>query len=201
MRSAALGVALLLAVVSGCSARDAALAEVGPLASGGGSPSASPSSAPSAGLDPSPWSSSSPVAPSIPIAAEPATPQGARAFTEHYFTSAVNLAYATGDAAGVSALSDSACGSCANIVADVRRLADADHRVTGQRFKLEFAEAAPPDIDGDVIVDFRFSSDPYVEIDGSGATIRSEPPQVRQDAQVMLRRGETSWTVVAIRTV
>jgi len=113
----------------------------------------------------------------------------------------VNEAYATGNTAGIDALSDPACGSCANIVADVDRLAAADHKVGGERFKLHFIEAAPPEPDGSVIVDFRFSSDKYVEVDASGNVLRTEPPQLDQDAQVKLLRRGSAWTVVAIRTV
>lgn len=199
MRTAAAGAALLVAVVSGCSSSDAAPAEVEPLASGTVSATSTPQADTSAHRAPTTDQVGSSAG--VPHAALADTPQGARAFTQYYFAAVVNDAYATGDPSQVAALSDSACGSCANIVADVERLVDAGHRVSGDRFKLKFAEAAPPEPDGSVIVDFRFSSDEYVEVNAVGDVIRSEPPQIDQDAQVKLSRRGSAWTVVAIRTV
>ncbi len=137
----------------------------------------------------------------VPTAARGDSPRGAKEFASYYFTSVVNDAYASGDPAQVIALSDSSCGSCANIVADIERLNNAGLRVEGHRFKLRFAEAAPPDTDGSVIVDFRFSSDAYVEVNTAGETRLTEPPQVDQDAQVKLLWRHSSWIVLGIRAV
>ena len=71
----------------------------------------------------------------------------------------------------------------------------------GKRFDISFAEATQPDPDGSVIVDFRFSSDPYVEVDETGKAIRTEPAQVDQDAQAKLAWRGTGWVVTAIRTL
>jgi hypothetical protein len=196
VRTVAVGVALLVAVASGCSASDEVPAEVRPLASG--SLESSPQVVPSTQASPS---SSPSSAQAVPQAAQEQSPQGARAFTEYYFAAVVNDAYVTGNTARIDALSDPACGSCANIVADVKRLTDAGSKVSGKRFNLQFIEAAPPDPDGSVVVDFRFSSDKYVEVDAAGSTLRTEPPQVDQDAQAKLIRRGSSWIVVAIRTV
>lgn len=198
MRCVTAGVVLLLAAVSGCSSGDAAPAEVGPLASATASAGTgvAPTSTPSAG-----GSAEVPVVRDVPTVAQVESPQGASAFVTYYFTTIVNGAYASGDPAAVAALSDPACGSCANIVADVLRLTKTGRRVAGDRFKLHFAEAASPDEDNSVVVDFRFSSDTYAEVDSAGRTVRTEPAQVRQDAQVKLDRRGGSWVVVAIRTV
>jgi hypothetical protein len=137
----------------------------------------------------------------VPPEAMPATPQGAAAFARYYFGALVNQAYESLDPASVQAHSTSACGSCDAIVTDVERLRDARLRVPGQRFKIGFAEAAPAEADGSIIVDFRFSSDPYVETDAGGEVVREEPAQVDVDGQAKLIRRDGGWAMEAIRTV
>ena len=145
--------------------------------------------------------SPTPFALPVPPEATPETPQGAAAFARYYFGDVVNAAYDRLDPEPVAALSASECNSCANILKDVVRLREAGLRVAGDRFKILFAEASPPDPDGSIIVDFRFSSDPYVEKDASGKQVREEPAQKDQDAQAKLIRRGDGWVVTAIRTV
>lgn len=194
MRTVAAGVVLLLVAISGCSSDEAAPAEVAPLASESGAGSvASPSPAATSGVE---------AIPSPPAEAAAGTPQGASAFAEYFFNVVVNDAYHARDPSKVTAFSDAACGSCQNIVADIQALREAGLRVSGKRFKVQFAAAAAPDTDGGgVVVDFRFSSDEYVATNSSGESVRSEPAQIDQDAQVKLLRRSSSWVVVAIRTV
>ena len=137
----------------------------------------------------------------VPPEATPETPQGAAAFARYYFGDLVNQAYEDLDPRPVEAASTSACGSCEAVVSDIERLREAGLRVAGDRFKIVFAEAAPADVDGSIIVDFRFSSDPYVETDGAGKVVREEPAQIDQDAQAKLVRRDGGWVVDAIRTV
>ena len=171
---------VLAAAVAGCGGDEEAPRTLPTL------PSASPSAA---------------AVPSPPAEALAETPQGASAFARYYFADLVNAAYKTQDTSAVEALSHADCGSCANVVKDVQRLKAAGTKVAGQRFKISFAEAAPAAPDGTIVVDFRFSSDPYKEVGGDGEVVREEPAQVDQDAQVKLRRQAGSWVVVAIRTV
>ena len=152
-------------------------------------------------LPTAPTSSPTPVALPVPPEATPETPQGAAAFARYYFGEVVNAAYDRLDPTPVQSLSAADCNSCANIVKDIERLRDADLRVAGDRFKVAFAEAAPAEADGSIIVDFRFSSDPYVEKDASGKQVREEPAQKDQDAQVKLMRRGGGWIVAGIRTV
>lgn len=151
-------------------------------------------------LPPVPSVSPAPSEMPIPPEAMAETPQGASAFARYFFD-IVNQAYASGDASTVTALSASECESCKNIAADVRRLGAAKLMVDGSRFKVAFAEAAPAEADGSIIVDFRFSSDPYVERAKDGSAVREEPAQVDVDAQVKLRRRGSAWEVYAIRTL
>lgn len=151
-------------------------------------------------LPPVPVVSPTPAVLSIPPEAMAETPQGAAAFVRYYFGDVVNQAYATLDAAQVAALSGTECASCANVVADVERLRDASVTVAGSRFKIAFAEAAPSDEDGSIVVDLRFSSDPYVEVSADGTTVREEPAQVDVDAQVKVVRQAEAWVVAAIAT-
>lgn len=149
-----------------------------------------------------PTASPTPTALSVPPEALAETPHGAAAFTRYYFAQVVNEAYTALEPSMVRELSAAECGSCANIVSDIERLREAGLRVEGLRFKIAFAEAPPADPDGSIIVDFRFSSDPYVEQDENGATLRQEPAQTNQDAQVKLvPRPSGGWIVEAIRTV
>lgn len=141
------------------------------------------------------------AAPSPPPEAMAETAQGASAFTKYYFGVLINAAYASKDTAQVAALSAPECGSCANVVEDIERLERAGLSVDGQRFKLAFAEAPPADSDGTIVVDFRYTSDPYVETDGAGKVVRRLPAQVEQDAQVKLGRSANAWVVLAIRTL
>lgn len=152
-------------------------------------------------LPPAPSASPSPVVLPVPPEATPETAQGAAAFARYFFDVVVNSAYGTVDPRQIEVLSTTACNSCDNIVADIERLRDAGLRVYGKRFKLVFAEASPAESDGSIVVDFRFSSDPYLERDASGATVREEPAQIDQDAQVKLVRRNRAWAVEAIRTV
>lgn len=152
-------------------------------------------------LPPVPSASSPTASVPMPSEAAAATPEGAAAFARYFFDVVVDEAYAALDAARVEALSTDACDSCKNIVDDVQRLRSAGLSVAGERFKIAFAEAPPPDVDGSVVVDFRFTSDPYVERGADGGVIRQEPAQVDQDAQVKLVRRGSAWAVEAIRTV
>lgn len=152
-------------------------------------------------LPPVPSASPSPTPLAVPPEAMAETAEGAVAFARHYFGSVVNAAYANLDAAEVRRLSQPECNSCANIVADVERLRNSGLFVAGQRFKVVYAEAAPAAGDGTVIVDFRYSSDPYVEQDAQGSAVRQEAAQRDVDAQALLAPAEDGWRVLAIRTL
>jgi hypothetical protein len=160
----------------------------------------------SAEADPTPLPSlpsvsPTPVAPQVPPEATPATAQGAAAFTRYFFGTLVNQAYLELDAGPVRLWAGAECRSCENIASDIERLRGADLRVPGDRFKVAFAEAAPPEPDGSIVVDMRFSSDPYIETASDGSQVREEPAQVDVDAQVMLKQRSGRWLVTAIRTL
>jgi hypothetical protein len=152
-------------------------------------------------LPPLPSVSPTSVVPQVPPEATPDTPQGAAAFTRYFFGTLVNVAYRDLDAASVRAWAGDECQSCENIAADIERLRAADLRVPGDRFKIAFAEAAPPEPDGSIVVDMRFSSDPYVETAADGSEMREEPAQIDVDAQVKLLQRQGRWIVTAIRTL
>ena len=152
-------------------------------------------------LPPVESASPSPVALPVPSEAAAETPQGAAAFAEYFFEVVVNEAYASRDSSRVVELSAASCNSCQNIIDDVERLAASELTIDGRRFKIAFAEAPPANPDGSIFVDFRFSSDPYVERNEAGDLVRQEPAQIDQDAQVKLVRRGSTWVVDAIRTV
>ncbi|TAL21867.1 MAG: hypothetical protein EPN99_06845 [Frankiales bacterium] len=152
-------------------------------------------------LPPITSASPSPLVVPLPSEAAAETPEGAAAFARYFFGEVVDGAYVDLNAEPVVALSTEQCDSCKNIVDDIERLRDAGLIVAGERFKIAFAEAPPVNADGSVIVDFRFTSDPYVERNAEGEVVRQEDAQVDQDAQVKLVRREGGWAVDAIRTV
>jgi hypothetical protein len=176
MRGTALGL-VLLAALAGCSA-DAEPKPLPPL------PSVSPA----------------PVVPQLPPEATPADAFGARAFTRHFFDT-VNDAYASLDPSRVEALSASQCNSCKSIMSDIERLKADGLQVAGSRFKLDFAEATPPEPDGSIFVDFGFDADAYVEKDASGRTAETYPARQDQEGQARLVRTEGGWRMSALRLV
>ncbi len=113
----------------------------------------------------------------------------------------VNDAYASKDAADVRRLSAPQCGSCAAVAEDIDRLAARSHDVEGRRYILSTAEAAPARPDGQVVVDFRFDTDPYVERDGDGALVQQFPAERSRDGQVLVDPSGGKWQIAAIRLV
>ena len=201
MRCLAAGVVLVMAV-AGCSGSEAAPAEVGPL--GSGAASASPTTVASALATASPrTSATSPVqgGGSVDVAPTVGNEQAASAFTRRFFD-VVNEAYAQNDAADIRRLSAPSCGSCVAVAKDVERLAVEQHLVAGSRYILSSAEAAPTRADGQVVVDFRFDSDPYVEVDLSGVEVKRFPAETERDGQILVSRSATGdLLVAAIRLV
>jgi len=187
---------LLLSAISGCSSGDVAPAEVEPLSSG--SVRAPESLAPSAGaITPQPRQGlDSPTPTTQPSTSE----EAASAFTRRFFE-VVNEAYLKRDAADVRRLSTSACGSCAAVANDVDRLAEVGHVVAGRRYVVSSAEAAPARADGQVVVDFRFDADPYVERNAIGTVVQRFPGQAAQDGQVLVTTASGAWQIAAIRLV
>lgn len=76
-----------------------------------------------------------------------------------------------------------------------------NHRVAGLRYKLSAAEAAPAGADGRIIVDFRFTDDPYVEMNDARMIVKDLPSTGTQDGQAMVLRVRDEWRVSAIRFV
>jgi len=177
----ALGVAALLA---GCSGDP----ESTPTALPPLLPSASPSpSAPSA----------SPVP--LPSEATAATPQGAAAFTRHYFA-VLNEAYRTPDTAALRQLSDPGCNSCSNFIREVDDLRQKGHHYEGGSFVLRSVEA-PPVEGGDVVLDVVYANGETRELDAAGQQVSSFPPRSVTPGQVRLLRRDARWTVRGFRPV
>ncbi len=198
MRTAAAVTALVMALAAsaaGCSAGETEPSTLPPVESG----SSVPSSTPSPSESDAPQSAPS-LAPSgsVPADAVGTTPAAASAFARYFFE-VINDAYAAREARTVQELSTQDCGSCAAVISDISRLADADHRVAGRRYVLSFAEAAPPLSDGRVLVDFRFTADPYIERDAQDQLVKEFPADPARDGQMPLAPAASSWRVTAIR--
>ena len=115
----------------------------------------------------------------------------------------MNRAYRDRDQAGgsIRKYSDRSCNSCANILNDIDRLALGDLSVDGDRFRLQNSEASPISADGRILVDFRYSSDPYIEVDRAGGRRAVDPGSNDQDAQAVLRRQGAEWRLFGLRLV
>ena len=151
-------------------------------------------------LPPVPSASSTSAPLQVPPEATADTAQGAAAFARFFFAE-INRAYSERDPEFVRRLAASECGSCAAVATDIERLQRADHQVAGRRYIVSSAEASPPGVDGRVIVDFRFTDDPYVERDDAKKIVKDFPAQGVQDGQAMLMRVSDEWRVSAIRLV
>ena len=136
----------------------------------------------------------------IPSDAQADSQAGASAFVRYYF-SEVNRGYQNLDSSRISDLGTASCNSCSNITQDIERLRASKLTVPGSRFRLSSAEASPPQEDGRVLVDFRYSGDPYVEVSASGQSNPAEPATVDQDAQAVLRWDQTRWSLLGLRLV
>lgn len=191
-----MGVVVVLVVASaGCSAGEAEPSALPPVGSGS-APRVHASTAPTSQATPTAGAG---LAPSTePADVERALPSEASAFTRYFF-GVVNDAYVLRQVEHVERLASPECGSCAAVIADIRRLMTQDHRVAGRRYIVASAAAAPALGDGRVIVDFRFTTDPYVERDTDNAVVKEFPAQPARDGQVMLERNKDLWRVDAIR--
>lgn len=134
----------------------------------------------------------------VPPEATPETAQGAAAFARYFFEQ-VNAAYERREPELVRRLSTAECGSCAAVADDVARIRAANHVVEGDRYALTFAEAAPADENGRIIVDFGYNATPYVERDAENAVVKEFPAESGQEGQAMLIRVDGRWAVEAIR--
>ena len=200
MRTVAAGVVLLLAAVSGCSAEEAAPAEMGPLASASAEATARTPAESAPAVAPTESDSVPPVLGGGASATGQTAELEASAFVKRFFD-VVNEAYARRDAADVRRMSAPECGSCAAVAQDVDRLAARNHVVAGRRYIVSFAAAAPARTDGKVVVDFRFDSDPYVERDSTGELVQDFPAERARDGQVLVDPALGRLRVTAIRLV
>ena len=198
MRTVAAGVVLLLAAVSGCSAEDAAPAEVGPLASASATTLASAVPSASSALPPNAeGDAEGQTADSVPSAATAADSAGAAAFARHYIAT-LQQAVATGDATALDALSDPGCGGCRNLLTAIAAAADAGHHVRGAELTVDFAEA-PAVRAGETIVDLRYKRRAGDLVDARGAVVQSIAPEGPIDTQLRLKRVGRTWSVLGFR--
>ena len=195
MRTAAAVTALVLwMAVSGCSSDEAEPSTL---------PAVPTASAGTTGAEPSPLPSSGALTPRPSTSARPSAaatdaPAAAVAFARHFFD-VINDAYLERSPDRVRTLSTPECGSCTAVVNDIGRLAAEDHQVAGRRYIVESAEAAPPLADGRVVVDFRFTTDPYVEVDRQKRVVKDFAAEPARDGQMMLEPQSGMWRVLAIR--
>ena len=136
----------------------------------------------------------------IPSDAQADSQTGASSFVRYFF-SEVNGGYQNLDPSRIRDLSAASCNSCSNITQDIERLRASKLTVAGSRFRLSSAESSPPQEDGRVVVDFRYSGDPYVEVSATGQSNEAEPATVDKDAQAVLRWDGTRWSLLGLRLV
>lgn len=184
MRRAATVVLLAGALLVGCS-----------------SEAAEPPSLPSVGRsgEASARPSASPVAGSVPPAAQEPTPQGAGAFAR-FFYAEVTRAFAEEDPEPVRRLSAPGCTACDRFVASLTALRDNDETVTAVQYNIVSAEVpgfdAPP-----VRVDVRYDSPEITRLDSSGTVISSEPSVEGFQEELTLVSGPSGWLVQEVTAV
>ena len=148
----------------------------------------------------SPSANTEASATATPDEAKPATAPAASAIARFYLKE-VNEAYASQQVAFLSQLTSEECNACRNIVSDINRLKESKRSVAGLRFRVGPTAAAPPDASGQVVVDVRYDSDGYREVDGAGAVFRDNAAREKQDLQLALVRSGDSWLVRGLRLV
>jgi hypothetical protein len=202
VRTVAVGVALLVAVVSGCSASDETPAVVRPLASGTASETArpaTPAASPDARVTTDPSEHSEQGEHSLPVEARPADAAGASAFARHYVAT-MQQALATSDATALEELSDPGCGGCRNVLSAIVEAAEAGRYVEGAEIVVDFAEA-PAVRAGETIVDLRYRRKGGGVVDADGVALQTIAPEGPIDTQLRLRHSGTGWTVLGFRQV
>lgn len=133
-----------------------------------------------------------------PVEAFAETAEGASSFARHYLK-VLNVAFVSGDASAVRAVSQSDCEGCANLIAALEQKPK-ENRVIGGEYQV-VAIASPPVINGDVIVDVTYTRAAAQVIGPAGQVVTSLPPTPRIDAQMRLLRRDSSWTVAGFRLV
>ena len=146
-------------------------------------------------LPPVPSASPSPSVVPMPTVAAAETPEGAAAFAR-YWMAVLESALATGDSSQLRALSDPACGGCANLIGAVES-GQPGETIRGANFVVEFAEA-PPVGQGETVVTLRYrrTAGELVPPSGQPTPIAAEGPI---DAEMRLSHMDSTWIVLGFR--
>ena len=175
--------------LSGCSSSAAqAPPRALPMSSASATPAASPT--PSATATPTPTTLAT-----VPLAARPATPQGAAAFVKFFFVE-LNVAFQSGETGQISRLSDPKCGVCNTYVTALKKDRLVGKHIMGESFGSIQAEAAPAE--GNIAFVTVSGVTPGRRIVASGkVTLLPSAGQFRRTMALM--RVRDHWIVRAIR--
>lgn len=136
-----------------------------------------------------------PTAPTVPVEATAATPEGSIAFTRFFYTQ-LEKAYATADPGLIAALGAPGCRSCANYIGSLTALRNEGGRVPGYTITvvgLESLAGTPGSNLANVLAVLSVSE--YVEIDPQGREIAREPAQPKAVRNVDLIRTAAGWQI------
>lgn len=201
MRCLAAGVVLLVAAVTGCSADEAAPAEVAPLASGSASPSGGvPASQPS-GSQPSgsqPPSALATAAPDgRPVTDFPMTVDGASAFAREYVR-LIGDGFATGRSAMLRKHTAPGCEGCEALIGAIDRAAAEGLRLRGGQYEVSTV-ATPPIEGGDVVLLLTYTRSESEVLNAADAVVERAPAVPMTTVQMRLIYGSSRWLVQGYR--
>ncbi len=198
MKTVVAGVVLLMAAVAGCSAGDAAPAEVGPLASSSSSASpADQTTDASAGLT----ASAPPVgaAPGETATKHPATVDGASAFAREYVR-LIGQGFAEADSRAVRQRSAPGCEGCDALIRAMDDAERAGLRQRGGDYEVS-SVATPPFESGDVVLLLTYSRGASEIVDVAGATVDRGAAVPATTVQMRLVYGSGGWLTQGYRIV
>ena len=142
---------------------------------------------------------SAPAAPSPPPEAAAETAAGASAFARYYL-GLISQAFATANPEVLRAVTAPGCEGCERLIASVEDLRMQERKRVGGEYLVREA-AAPPVVNGDVVVDISYERAAGGVVDASGSVITSSPPVPLTNAQVRLLRRGGGWVVQGYRVV
>ncbi|WP_461022382.1 DUF6318 family protein [Thalassiella azotivora] len=153
-----------------------------------------PTSAPTASETASAEPSVAP--PTLPSEAATESDTGAGDFTRHWFA-LLTHSYATGDTAALREASHPDCGTCSNLIAEIRSTVDAGQRYQGGAVTVVDALSPPLDGVSPVDVSTRTSQQALTVVNSDGSVIETEPAE---ELRLIVRLEWTAdgWVVRAI---
>jgi hypothetical protein len=183
---AGLATAALILAVSGCSGAP------GPTPSTHGTPGTVLTASPTPSTTPS--TTRTVPAPERPAAMDRADADGAIAAAT-YFISLYPYAYATGDLAAWTAMSDPACAFCRSVVGHVTEMRSLGHTSQGPSISVSSVQNGPTANPGSFAIEMHVKQGPSIERDAAGAVVDRVDESKTLFLVVALEHDRAGWIV------